>query len=174
MVNVHSKMQDLLRELKLENAPILSIQESDASVCNTGYIDFITPEMMGDNVFMRGTDWHSRKFLSIQYVWIKGKRRYTQVGTIFERYSDTDKVLCFGGPLLLHTNSYVNDLPAFIITLKKLQCGEFVHSDTTSLGRVVCLPTFQEGVLLALHQVLHPHLIQVVKVSIWGNKAKYV
>lgn len=167
-------MQDLLRELDLDNAPVLFIYESDAPVSNTGYIDFVTTDMMGDNVFMQGTDWYGRKFLSINYVCIKGDRRYTQVGTIFERYSDSDKVLCFGGPLILHHNAYVSDLPQFIINLKKLQFGRFLESDTTSLARLVYLPTFQQAIIDVLKQVLHPHLMHLVKSSIWGTNAKYV
>jgi len=168
------RMQDLLRELHLQNAPVLQISEADAPVYNTGYIDFIKPSMMENNVFMQGTDWYGRKFVSVQYQCIQNKKWYTQVGTIFERYSDSDKVICFGGPLLLHTDSYVSDLPGLIIKLKKLQSGAFVDSDTTSLARLICLSSCQKVIVDVLHQVLHPHLVHLVKVCIWGKRAKEV
>ena len=77
---------------RFEDLPVLDISGTGS----TGYIDFITPEMMSESV-MRGEDDYGRPFVAFKLL-LNGKKR---VSTLFRRYrcgsvwtSGGDSALC--------------------------------------------------------------------------------
>ena len=125
----------------------------------TGYIDFIEPsDFEGDIRTLKGRDMYGRAFFSILYDVNINNTTHREVGTIFERYSDSPHALAFGSysnPSFLWDDSRVRtskDLDDLVDKCSRLLTGEKVQNknyfvDDASYPHVMYIASIRQKIL---------------------------